>query len=132
MGFLLSKLSRAVPDEGRDTLGSLLGGRTDPVLRDSFYLLRPGQGGPEVLTLGYTVVYPGCRTRGHTHADLEEVYFVVRGAGLMTIGDNEFEVEQGDAFNVPRGKFHSLRNPGSLALECVWALAPAGSQDGGG
>ena len=36
---------------------------------------------------GYAVLYPGCRTGGHEHDDVEEVYHVVNGNGNMYIGD---------------------------------------------
>jgi mannose-6-phosphate isomerase-like protein (cupin superfamily) len=103
---------------------TLLNAKPDAIVRDSFVLLSPEKGGSESITMGYTVVYPGCRTRGHQHADLEEAYFVVKGRGTAVVGEEEFEISQGSAFYVPFGKFHAVKNPYKTCLEYVWAIAP--------
>ncbi len=106
------------------TFGKLLELGPDAVLRDSFILVSPDEGQGEKVTLGYTTVYPGCRTRGHAHEDREEAYFVVKGRGAAIVGDEEIEIREGDAFRIPFGKFHAVRNPHSTSLEYVWVIVP--------
>ena len=71
---------------------------------------------------GYAVLYPGCRTGGHSHDDAEEVYHVVSGRGVMHIGDESFEVSPGDTWLVPVDEFHWTDNPGNLPLELFWIV----------
>ena len=40
---------------------------------------------------------PGCAVTPHHHRDIEEIYYIVSGSGLMTVGDETREVEAGDA-----------------------------------
>ena len=76
-------LHEVQPEGGAHALVALLRTPEDRVRRDTSLLLRPEQTGGGAITLGYTVVYPGCSTRGHAHSDREEVYVIVRGRGLQ-------------------------------------------------
>lgn len=66
------------------------------------------------------VVPPGTSIGVHTHhSDNEEVYVILRGKGVMTIGTTERDVEQGDVIvNSPNGT-HGLRNEGSEDIELI-------------
>ena len=71
---------------------------------------------------GYAVLYPGCRTGGHEHDDVEEVYHVVNGKGNMYVGDESFAFEPGDTWIVPRFKHHWTENTGNRPIEMFWIL----------
>ena len=46
-----------------------------------------------------------------THIDpYEEIYYILEGEGVMTVGDDERRVKKGDAIWIPVGKKHSLVN----------------------
>lgn len=48
-----------------------------------------------------------------THVDpMEEIYFIYRGEGDITVDDETRHVKQGDAVWIPRGSPHSLENTG--------------------
>lgn len=51
---------------------------------------------------GGSAVYP------HTHPT-HEFYYVTSGRGLMTIGDEEREISQGDLVYIPPDTVHSLK-----------------------
>ena len=102
----------------------LLKTKPDAIVRDSFILVSPEKCGSESITMGYTVVYPGCRTRGHQHADREEAYLVVKGRGTAVVGEEEFDISEGTAFYIPFGKFHAVKNPHKMCLEYVWVVTP--------
>jgi mannose-6-phosphate isomerase-like protein (cupin superfamily) len=72
------------------------------------------------LTMGYTTIYPTGSTTGHTHEDMEETYFVISGKGVMVVGEDEFEIEQGDALYVPPGEFHTTYQRGNMPLVVLW------------
>ena len=71
------------------------------------------------LTLSSTFLKPHQSTRGHSHADLEEVYFFTKGIGIMTLGEESFPVEQNDIVLIPSGQFHRVINDTDEMLEFV-------------
>jgi mannose-6-phosphate isomerase-like protein (cupin superfamily) len=45
------------------------------------------------------------------HVDeVEEIYFILNGGGVMKVGDEEREVKEGDAIWIPAGDPHLLKN----------------------
>jgi len=107
-------------ENGSSAFAALLRQDGDKIRRDVFNLVLPQDTEGKVLHAGYTIVYPGCKTKGHTHPDREEVYYFVRGKGIMGVEDKEYEVSAGDAFYVRFGPFHTTRNPNSVPLEFFW------------
>lgn len=83
---------------------------TDLVIRDD-------EGAP-MWTLSTTRLFPLRRTRGHSHADQDEVYEFTVGEGTMQVGGgfNDFKdaviykVKTGSVVFVPAGKFHRVFN----------------------
>lgn len=120
MDSCLVKLRDVPVDPGHNSFGKLLREEGDQIRRDVLALLSPDQTDSGALAAGYTVVYPGCTTNGHAHADREEVYHIVRGRGAMVVDGKETEVEAGDTFYVGYGPFHTTRNPHTLPLEYFW------------
>jgi mannose-6-phosphate isomerase-like protein (cupin superfamily) len=106
--------------EGGSSFAALLRQEGDEIRRDVFMLLNPDESSSGKIQVGMTIVYPGCSTRGHSHADREEVYFFTRGRGIMGADGEEWEVEAGDAFYVRPGPFHTTRNPYDMPLEFFW------------
>src|SRR5262245_21538093 len=68
---------------------------------------------------------PGCAVIPHHQRQLEEVYYIVSGCGLMTVGAETREVEAGDAVYIPRGLRHSLKNTGTEAIRMILVCGPA-------
>ena len=68
---------------------------------------------------------PGCAVTPHHHRDLEEIYYIVYGKGLMTVGENSREVGVGDAVYIPRGHRHSLKNTGTEPIKLILVCGPA-------
>jgi mannose-6-phosphate isomerase-like protein (cupin superfamily) len=106
--------------EGGSSFASLLRQEGDEIRRDVFMLLNPEDSVSGKLQVGMTIVYPGCSTRGHSHADREEVYFFTRGRGIMGADGEEWKVKAGDTFYVKPGPSHTTRNPYDLPLEFFW------------
>lgn len=92
----------------------------DAVRRDVFTMIEPEQAASHRIQAGYTTIYPGCVTRGHTHPDREEVYYFVRGQGVMVVDGEETVVAAGDTFYLEPGPFHIARNTGDLPFEYFW------------
>lgn len=66
------------------------------------------------LVLSKTNLHPGHETSGHTHDDLEEVYFFqYAGKGTkMQINDEIQDIYCGDIVLIPAGAFHKVYNEG--------------------
>ena len=69
---------------------------------------------------------PGRKMRVHKHLYNDELIFVHRGEGRLTLGDQTIEVKTGDVAFVPRGIWHGLDNTGNENLIMVFQYSPAG------
>jgi mannose-6-phosphate isomerase-like protein (cupin superfamily) len=123
----LVRLSDTTPEGGPHALIALLRSAEDRIRRDTAVLIRPEASAEGVITVGHTVVYPGCTTRGHAHDDREEVYIVVRGRGTVVVGDEAFEVRADDVVYIPPGPAHTTRNPHPVPLEYYWITVARGA-----
>ena len=94
--------------------------RDKDVLRDTYFLVDPDDSPSRRLKMGYTVIYPTGTTTGHSHADMEEVYYVISGEGVMVVGEDEFPIKPGDALYVPPGEFHTTYQRGNIPLTVLW------------
>ncbi|WP_226481763.1 cupin domain-containing protein [Natrinema amylolyticum] len=75
------------------------------------------------LTITWVDVEPGARQVRHEH-DPEQVYVVVAGEGVMSVGEDERAVEAGDLVHIPANTEHGLENTGDTTLEYVSAATP--------
>ena len=90
----------------------------------SYLLLAPGQFGSTNLAITWVEGQPGSEQPVHEHPSQEQVYVIVRGRGVMRVGDEEREVEAGTLVLVPPRTGHSIRNTGEEPLVFVSATAP--------
>jgi mannose-6-phosphate isomerase-like protein (cupin superfamily) len=83
---------------------------------------RPIQG--ETLGLSLFTLAPGFRIPfGHTHANQEEVYVVVRGSARVKVGDEIVELGEWDAIRFDKG---TMRNMEGGAEGCEYVAFSAG------
>jgi len=78
-----------------------------------------------VCSLAEEVLPPGRAVTPHHHRELEEIYYILSGSGLMTVGHESVDVRSGDAIYVPRGHRHTLQNTGSEPIRLLVACGPA-------
>jgi len=76
-------------------------------------------------SLAEEMLPPGCAVTPHRHREIEEIYYVVSGSGLMTVGDETRQVEAGDAIYIPRGHRHTLKNTGTESIKLILVCGPA-------
>ena len=67
----------------------------------SHLLLAPGQFGVKNVAITWVEGQPGSEQPVHSHPNNEQVYVIVQGRGIMTVGDETREVGQGTAVLVP-------------------------------
>lgn len=62
----------------------------------------------ETIALGYVQVEAGNSTKMDIHDDEEEIYVILKGRAILTIGDEKQEVGPGMVAYVPRNKKHNM------------------------
>jgi mannose-6-phosphate isomerase-like protein (cupin superfamily) len=67
----------------------------------------------------------GARVTPHRHREIEEIYYILSGRGVMTVGGERREVGPGDAIYVPRGNNHTLENTGTEPIRLLLVCGPA-------
>lgn len=107
-------------EESDSAFTALLREKGDEIRRDVFLTLAPERTASGRLQVGYTIIYPGCTTRGHEHADREEVYCFTKGCGVMVVDGEEYEVTAGDTLYLKPGPFHTTRNTTDFPFEFFW------------
>ena len=67
---------------------------------------------------------PGQAQKVHAHEDSDKVYFVVRGAGTFTVGEEEADLTEGHAVIARAGEPHGVRNDSGDELVLLVTMAP--------
>lgn len=68
---------------------------------------------------------PGKSVTPHHHEVLEEIYYILSGSGVMTIGDESRAVSAGDAIYIPKNNVHTLTNTGAEDMKILLVCGPA-------
>ena len=75
-----------------------------------------------------TVIRPNHATHWQVHDDTEQIFYILQGNGILTIGDDkkEFPLKAGDVVRVPMKTYHSVRSEGDtdvkyLCVDCFGA-----------
>jgi mannose-6-phosphate isomerase-like protein (cupin superfamily) len=76
-------------------------------------------------SLAEAIVVSGKATDEHYHKETEEIYYVIRGRGLMKIGDEKREVNEGDGIVIEPGMKHKIWNKSDVDLVFLCCCAPA-------
>ncbi len=66
-----------------------------------------------------TSLEPGRSIPPHYHPDFEEIYYVLSGYGIMTVGDEQKEISRGDVVYIPAISVHALVNTGRVPLRFI-------------
>ncbi len=77
--------------------------------------------GAERYYMRYFIIEPGGEIPKHSHWYEHEI-FVVRGRGILGVGDKEYEVEAGCAIYIPPGVVHWYRNPFKETWEFICVI----------
>ncbi len=75
-------------------------------------------------SLAEATVPPGVKTQLHMHPQTEEIYYILRGQGLMHLNGTQRTVGSGDAIAIPPGVAHCIENNHSEDLVFLCCCAP--------
>jgi mannose-6-phosphate isomerase-like protein (cupin superfamily) len=97
-------------------------------IRDERYATLWEMAGPETglasISAAFVAVDPGKTSPLHHHERTEEVYMIVRGTGVMHLGEERQVIAAGDCISIPIGLVHAIGNPGPEVLEIWVATSP--------
>lgn len=88
-------------------------------------ILAPVNSSLKAQSLAEATLKPGQSTEKHLHVRTEEVYYVLKGSGLMEIGRESREVGPGDGIVIPPGSEHRLTNTGRENMIFLCCCSPA-------
>jgi mannose-6-phosphate isomerase-like protein (cupin superfamily) len=91
-------------------------------------LISAGLTRSESLTLGVALLGPGETLREHRHRQAE-VYFVLDGAGVVTIDGSAHAVRAGAGVFIPGNALHSVAATGQTDLRVAYVLAADAFED---
>ena len=80
-------------------------------------------------SLAEAIVPVGRATDEHYHVETEEIYYVIKGQGLMKIGDEKREVSEGDGIVIEPGMNHKIWNTSDVDLVFLCCCAPSYTND---
>jgi len=92
-------------------------------------LMHPEVHGNQQVSVAEATIEPGAGTDLHIHHTSEEIYFVIQGAGIMTLGDEVFAIGRGDTVCINPKQPHRVENTGNLPLKILCCCAPSYSHD---
>jgi mannose-6-phosphate isomerase-like protein (cupin superfamily) len=92
-------------------------------------LMHPAHDGCRLQSLAEAVVAPGTKTALHRHRATEELYHIVAGFGVMTLGAESFPVSAGDTVCILPGTAHCIANSGDCELRILCCCVPAYSHE---
>ena len=87
-------------------------------------LMHPVVNGNAQQSLAEATVEPGAETQKHKHLVTEEIYHVTQGKGLMSLGEEQFEVNVGDSVCIAPGTIHNIKNTGDKPLKILCCCSP--------
>jgi quercetin dioxygenase-like cupin family protein len=77
------------------------------------------------------IVEPGKSVHHHKHDDTEQIFYLIHGTGILSIGEEkkEYPVKPGDVVRIPVSTWHSIRTDGDtaimyLSIDCFGSKTP--------
>lgn len=67
---------------------------------------------------------PGLSLPLHTHENGDEYIYLFEGEGRCLVGDEDFEMKQGQMVKVPRGVLHRSYNVSDSPFTCFYLVHP--------
>ncbi len=88
-------------------------------------LVGPGNAGSQQLDFRISRYAPNAYVQEHKHRIQEQIYYVLEGEGLLTLGKQRHLMRPHDYVYVPPGVPHSFTNTGTAGLVFLVVTTPA-------
>lgn len=78
------------------------------------------------LEYNYFTAKSGFKSRVHVHDSTDELYLILKGQGIITIGGRDYPARKHDVFHILAGTWHSVENPPESGEDLAYfiVLAP--------
>ncbi|WP_024518639.1 cupin domain-containing protein [Bradyrhizobium sp. Tv2a-2] len=93
-------------------------------------LVMPETAGSKHIDYRISMYQPMAHVAKHKHAVQEQVYHVLKGEGLMEIGNTRQVVRKHDVIFLPPGVEHSIANSGLVDLVFLVVTSPVTDDEG--
>jgi mannose-6-phosphate isomerase-like protein (cupin superfamily) len=77
-----------------------------------------------MMSLAEATVIQGSSTMLHVHRKSQEIYHITQGKGMMSLGNEMFEVKSGDTVLIMPGMPHCIENIGTRPLRILCCCHP--------
>jgi len=77
-------------------------------------------------SLGQVTLEPNGGQVPWHNQEQEEIYFIVKGAGEMCLGEERLKIHTGQVVYIPPGVFHQLTNTSAEPMRMIYCYGPAG------
>ena len=88
-------------------------------------LVDPANSGTDRVDFRISRYAPNAYVQEHSHKIQEQIYYVLEGEGILTVGDKEHLMRPHDYVYLPPGVRHSFTNTGLGGLVFLVVTAPA-------
>jgi len=79
-------------------------------------ILTESEAGLKISGIGYQEYGVGGYATPHSHVDMEQIFYFLKGEGVITLEDEEYQVKTGTIVLIPIKMRHSLRNTSNEPL----------------
>ena len=93
--------------------------------RGNIFIKVGGATGSNNLAMGTQQVMVGTGIPIHRHFQMDEVFYVLEGSGILTLEDVANPFERGTSIFIPKNTWHGFSNP-DYELLLLWVVSPAG------
>lgn len=83
----------------------------------------------ESVSIAHVEMAPCSTSLLHRHSSFTELYYILRGLGMIYIDNEEFEVKEGTLIEILPGVSHKLKNISPFILEHLVISSPAFKPD---
>ena len=91
----------------------------------SIFIMANPSTGSNGLAMGTQQVPAGTGIPMHRHFQMDEAFYVIRGAGTFILNDAPHPIDQGSSIFIPKNAWHGFQNP-DRELLLLWVVAPPG------
>lgn len=92
-------------------------------------LMHPDHHKVKQQSLAEAIIPIDTETELHKHNSSEEIYHITQGEGLMTLGNDNFSVKEGDTICIEPGMPHKIRNTAKIELKILCCCSPTYSHE---
>lgn len=75
-------------------------------------------------SIAHAILKPGEESQPHRLKTSTEIYFILKGMGLMHLNDETTEVQEGNIIVIPPGAKQHIKNIGKDTLEFLCIVSP--------